>query len=148
MFISAVRHASHPLFPLLVYLFSLLWALVVGGVVDLHLSVIPLAKQFNMSSICSTRCKQCCCLVLCCVNLGQQPSSTARHIFKVLLHSNKQTLIHIFFFFQKRKEPHLYCKHVCTFFTLMQSVQSYPYYVRGTLSQEQGGQRLSRIGYG
>lgn len=127
--------------------FSSLWVLFVGVAVDLHLSIISLVKLFNMPSICSTCCKQWCCLVLCCVNLGQQPSSTARHIFKGLLQSNKQTLIHIFFF-QKCKEPHLYCKRVCTFFTIMQSVQSYPYYVCGTPSPEQGEQRLSRIGYG
>lgn len=144
MFISAVHHASHPL---CAPFFSSLWALSVGGVVDLHLSIIPPVKLFNMSSICSTSCKQCCCSVLCCANLGQQPGSTARRIFKVLLHSNKQTLIHTFFS-QKSQESHLYGKHVCTFITVMQSAQSYPYSVWGTLSREQGGQRLSRIGYG
>ena len=139
---------AHILFVLSLHtLFSSLWAWFVGGAVGLHLSMILSVKLFNLSSICSTRYKQCCCSALCRVNLSQQASSTARHISEVLLHSNKQTLIHIFFS-KKCKEPHLYCKRVCTFFTIMQSVQSSPYYMCGTLSQEQGGQRLARIGYG
>lgn len=84
-------------------------------------------------------------IILCELGPGTQQHSQAD--LKVLLHSNKHTLIHIFFF-PKCKESHLYCKCICTFFTVMQSVQSHPYYVWGALSGEQGGHRLCRMGYG